>query len=204
MADYSHNASDITAEQTSNTSPLTVLSSGDYSGYDRYKAFNHSISSPGTPQWASDTTTMPVWIGIDFGVGKVVTSCTISATPDQGYHAPKTFKIQGANQSNFSDAVDLSSQSNITFANSEMKTFTWANTTAYRYFRIYITVAGGGVNCHIGEIEIFETISTAINGLQKIPHDIERYRKNDVELLSITNRQRIGTVGTNKHNYIGA
>jgi hypothetical protein len=202
MTTYSHDANDITAVQTDNSTPLTVLSSGDYSGYDRYKAFNHSVSSPTSAQWASSSTTMPAWIGIDLGSGRVITSCTISATSDQGANAPKTFKIQGANQSNFSDAVDLSSQSGISFSNSEMKTFSWSNTTAYRYFRVYITVAGGSY-CHIGEIEIFETALASINGLQKIPHDTTRYIQNPVELLSITNRQRIGIVGATKHNYIG-
>jgi hypothetical protein len=203
MATYSHDVNDITAVQTDNSTPLAVLSSGDYSGHDRYKAFNHSVSSPSSIQWASDTTTMPVWIGIDLGTGRYVTSCTISATSDQGANAPNTFKIQGANQSNFSDAVDLSSQSGLTWSNSEMKTFSWTNTTAYRYFRVYVTVAGG-LYCHVGEIEIFESVLLPLNGLQRIPHDTTMYNNNPVELLSITNRQRIGTVETTKHNYIGA
>lgn len=204
MATYSHNENDITAVQTDNSTPLTILSSGDYSGYDRYKAFNHSVSSPSSVQWASSSPTMPAWLGIDLVNKYVITFCTISATSDQGANAPGTFKLQGANVSDFSDAVDLSSQSGITWSNSEMKTFSWSNTVGYRYFRIYVTTAAGGSYCHIGEIEIFRSLVPPLNGLQRIPHDTMKYQMNPVELVNVANRQRIGTISSTKHNYIGA
>lgn len=146
---YSHNASDLTATQTSDTSPRQLLSSGTYSGYPMYNAFNHT----NTALWISSTG-VPVWLGVDLGNAYVLTGCAISIPTNYQAYAPTTFTIQGANFSNFTGAVTLSSQSGLTWYSNEMKTFSWSNSTAYRYFRVYVTACGGSY-CYIGQIEIF-------------------------------------------------
>jgi hypothetical protein len=206
MAEYSHNTNDITPVMTANNAPgpYSVSASSEYNAdYAAWKAFNHSIADY-NQDWASDGSALPAWIGIYFGNGKIVKSCTISAAYGGWYpYAPTEFTIQAANQSNYSDAVTLSTQSGLSWSTNEMKTFSWSNTTAYYYFRLYITAIATGSICHVGEIEIFDQSINSINSLQKIPHNTQLSRSNPVELLNISTRQRIGTVGTNKHNYIG-
>ena len=84
---------------------------------------------------------MPSWWQYDFGSGnsETITKARVYGSDDWGNiaYCPKDFKIQGSNDG--SGWTDLDTQTGIVWAVDGWKDFSFTNTTAYRYYRIYIT-----------------------------------------------------------------
>lgn len=203
---YSHNANDITPQMTANNAPSPYVASASsvYSNlmYDIWKAFNHDGSDGN--QWIAAQGSTTGWLKFYFGGNSyVVTSYSMYCASD-GYktYLPKNWTFQGSNDDSTWDTLDT--RSNITWTADQTQTFSFSNSTGYKYYRINVTAIGAAVTLTIFELEMFGTLYNPFNGLQKIPHDTSRYAKNPIDIQSITNRQRIGIIGTNKHNYIGA
>ena len=93
------------------------------------------------------------WIKYDFGSGvtKTPVAITIQASSDPN-GAPASGTFQGSNDG--SSWTTLKTLSGLSWSANEIKTFTFSNTTAYRYFILNITPASGGPN--VQEIEILE------------------------------------------------
>ncbi len=114
--------------------------------------------------WACDPATTPDFIQYDFGIGvarvlrKVRIYCTFN-DPSFNYSGPENFLIQGSN--NDSDWDTLETVVGVDWADTEQwKEYTFANTTAYRYFRVYITVwqEAGRPFGVVGELEALEYV----------------------------------------------
>lgn len=117
--------------------------------------------NPNDPNiWHSGSGSMPEWWKYDLGSGvtKTVKSFKILSSYDTGGWSIKDFKLQGSN--NDSDWTDIgtfqypgggSGQAN-------PQSFSCSgNTTAYRYYRYYITSVWRSNNyCIIAETEMFE------------------------------------------------
>lgn len=84
---------------------------------------------------------------------------------DYGYdYQPKSFLIQGSNNESVWDTLKtiVDRPQNDT---NHWETFTFVNTTPYRYYRLYITDCGVGDLHTLYELEMYETLeSTAIIG----------------------------------------
>jgi len=151
---YSHDALDVTAEMTALNapSPNVVSASSAYTTYYAWYAFNHSTDG----WWTTTASGTPWWIKYDFGSALyAVVKYTFTVSAAYATEGPKDFLFQGSN--NDSDWTTLDTQTGITWsAEAETKTFTFSNTNAYRYYRVYITAVQSGDYCSCHEIEMFE------------------------------------------------
>jgi len=93
----------------------------------------------------------------DFGSGvtKTIQKYTIRARGSFENQSPKAWTLEGSN--NGSAWTTLDTRSGVTgWTAGEIKTFTFSNSTAYRYYRISITENDGGGNTTISEVEFME------------------------------------------------
>ena len=107
--------------------------------------------------WTCNTTLpMPHWLKYDLGIGvtKTARKFTLMARTADPNGKPKDFKLQGSNNDSTWD--DLYSKTNETWSDDGPKTYTFANSTAYRYYRLYITNSSGGTYVQVKELEIME------------------------------------------------
>lgn len=126
-----------TAGMTSNSAPSpNACSQSSYlnndSQYLAYAAFDQNTST----EFHSEANSGPWWFSYDFGSGnsKVINKylCTTSNAA-----VPSAWSFQGSN--NNSDWTTLHSQSTSMGTTNTEYTFSFTNSTAYRYFRLYVT-----------------------------------------------------------------
>lgn len=100
----------------------------------------------------------PQWVQYDFGAGKErkIDSYKVYASGNGAAWAPKDWQLQGSNgASNWTTIHTASSETG--WANGEGRSFSFSNSTSYRYYRINV-LAGNNVNeTIIGEIELFSS-----------------------------------------------
>lgn len=162
---YSEDAvSSFTADQipdmTNNTSPSGVASASS----------EHSAPFPASAAMTDDSTTSywltlsggeaPSWLKYDFGSGnaKTIVRTTIQGGPNVPRY-PTAWTLEGSN--NDSAWTTLDTQSSQTFTAGEVKTFTFSNSTAYRYYRINISASGDPDFTEISEWELMEATSVS-------------------------------------------
>lgn len=116
-------------------------------------------------QWV--TTEASGWIKIDLGVARNITSYTIRN--DSETTAPRDWTFEGSNTGDFSGEetiVDTRASETGWNPNGEKRTYEFANSESFRYYRLNMTETNGGVDLHIIEYEMFEPI--VINNLELI------------------------------------
>lgn len=152
---YTHNEADVTVQMTANDAPSPYAASAN-SEYQVATAAWHAFDHSGTAHWASAYGTGPWWLCYDFGSTLyAVNSYTLTASAATT-EAPKTWKFQGSN--NGIDWTDLDTQTNASaWSASETRTFSFTNTTDYRYYRVYITETQGATYASFYEVEMFES-----------------------------------------------
>lgn len=170
MASYSHNADELTVLMTANDlpSPCVASASSVRTGYEAYRAFNHSVTVL-NDNWMTDQLGVTGWLKIDLGSGNEVAVNGYSVSVNRGTSyasaCPKNWTLDGSN--NDIDWVTLDTQTNqTTWADLEMRTFSFTNTTAYRYYRLNITANNGDANwLLVGELELTspEAVTTEID-----------------------------------------
>jgi hypothetical protein len=138
----------------------TASASSVYGSYYADYAFDNNAGS----FWNADGTGQPFWLKYDLGSGvtKIVNRYTVQSRPANEFY-PIDFKLQGSN--NDSGWTDLDTQTGQSFTAGEKKTYTLAtpNTTAYRYYRLYVTTsADGNTYCAIAEVEMMEEIVASL------------------------------------------
>ncbi|HSW64874.1 MAG TPA: LamG-like jellyroll fold domain-containing protein [Dissulfurispiraceae bacterium] len=92
--------------------------------------------------------------GLDLGAGRaaVATKYTIQAGTTAQGNQPKSWTFSGSNGGSW---TTLHTQTNITsWTSQEVKTYTFANSTAYRYYWLYPT-ASNGTYVSVAEIQIY-------------------------------------------------
>jgi len=88
-------------------------------------------------EWAGNN---PIWLKYDLGAGneKIVSKYRFQSAIDVATHHPTAWTFEGSNNDIDWDVLDT--QSGISWSpNDEIKSFTFSNSTAYRYYRIYVT-----------------------------------------------------------------
>ena len=106
-------------------------------GYEAEKAVDGSTVT----LWSGDTSEIPSWFSICFPYKAVIDRIIIKArsTPNHN-QAPTDFTIEASDTGAFGGEEDtLDTISGISWTSSEVKTFDFENSTAYRYYRIYVT-----------------------------------------------------------------
>jgi hypothetical protein len=153
MAEYAHNVLDITDVMTENNA-AKATASGEYgTGEAIWMAFAHD---GGTQKWSNDSGTGWLKWNCGTGVKKAISAYTVTSRGD-GYDTSvmNTWKLYGSNDDN--TWVELDSQTSISWATAEMKTFTLATPSApYQYFKI--EGSSPQYSCAIGELELLEHV----------------------------------------------
>ena len=162
---------------TSNSAPsgTASASSENTAAQQAWKAFNNTTGD----LWITGTAGAG-WIKYDFGSGvtKTPVAITIQAsTSPTGAPASGTF--QGSNDG--SSWTTLKTLSGLSWSSNEIKTFTFSNTTAYRYFILNITPASGG--CSVQEIEILELGSGLVSVNTTYNATSDYYTTGEVEVI---------------------
>jgi len=145
-----------TPTMTSNTAPSGVVSASEELRA-AWKAFNKT-NADANDSWASNGS-FPAWLKYDFGSGnaKVITYLKILTCNYASYpYAPGAWVFQGSNDdSNWTDLASATNSTNT--ANTYIVNQAITNSTAYRYYRFYITTACLNPYVSIGEMEMTET-----------------------------------------------
>jgi len=115
--------------------------------------------------WNSTNTAFPHWIKYDLGGGITKKARKLRFKSKSDTTRPKDFKLQGSN--NDSTWTDIISET--AADNDNWQEWEFANSTAYRYYRIYITsnYAPGYYDVGIMEIELMEWISSITYSLYR-------------------------------------
>lgn len=152
---------------TGQTTPSgEATANSNYTTYYAWKVFDKDTGTA----WL-DSTANPHWLRYDFGAGvtKKIVKYTMTASI-VGTRSPSAWKFQGSN--NGTDWTDLDSQTGITFSNYEKKTFTFSNTTAYRYYQFNISAGGSGGDISIAEAEMMEAAASTASIVSVLALDL--------------------------------
>ena len=152
---------------TSNTTPSGVASASSYVGaFYPWKAMSSNNTDEFT-SWAASGTSG--WLQYQFPSAKIITSYSITSRNEGGglARAPKAWTLEASSTGVFGgEEVTLDSQSGITDWASGAnirKTFSFSNTTAYVYYRLYITESNDATHIGIGEFELSETTPAVLD-----------------------------------------
>ena len=166
MATYSHNSNDLTPLMTANNTPSPNVVSASSALWPAYGAFAHSVVFGIGQVWLSENGQTTGWLKFDFGSGNthIVLKYTLSFYSGSSVtRAPKSWTLQGSNNDVDWDVLDT--QTNvIAWSSSEMRTYSFANSTDYRYYKLNIT-ANQGDNDYVtvGELELIGDESVEIS-----------------------------------------
>jgi hypothetical protein len=138
------------------TGDVVVTQSSNYSsGSASWKVFDRTNGG-----WIANGTT--AWVQVDLGSGNSGTPVGFSlfTTTTNTTRMPKDFTVEGSNDG--STWTVLSTQTGQIFANYERKDYAFTNTTAYRYFKLDITLNNGaGSYVQMAEFILFAAEATS-------------------------------------------
>lgn len=155
---------DLIAPMTaaSSPSPLVAAASSQFSAsFAAWKAFT------GTDDdfWFSGASSYPNTLSIDLGSGNAIAAVRYRVTADYQStftYAPKTWTFQGSNDN--SAWTTLDTQTNVTDWSVNPKGFSFSNSTAYRYYRLNITVGNSATYVGVRELKISATSASSQYG----------------------------------------
>jgi hypothetical protein len=150
------NDTDYVVLMTSNTAPFGVASASTElsSSYAAWKAMDNS----NTTSWlANSPTVVPQWIQYQLASSQIVDRYSITVEPGRTF---KTWALQASNTGSFSgEEVTLHSQTNApNWGANEKRSYSFTNSTSYKYYRIYITEGNGVDYPGIAEWELLKPI----------------------------------------------
>jgi hypothetical protein len=145
---------------------VTVDSTNNSTDRPGWKAFDNTWETSNEQNiWHSaetaTSTSSPKWLKIKYPSAYKAIQYSIQIRDLSYPRYPKTWKFQGSN--NDSDWTDLDTQTNKTdWAGNNTVMFTFSNSTAYQYYRLYITATDTSDNdagCSIRELKVY-TLAT--------------------------------------------
>lgn len=167
---------------TSNSAPFgTVTTSSEASGFEGWHLFDRSATRT-AGSWITATSTLTGTVQYDFGSGnaKVITYYQVRALassptlPGDANGSPKDWKLQGSNNgSSWTDLHTVATAS--AWTASEVRTYSVANTTAYRYYRINVSAVqntGSATYLTINEMQLM----TSTQGIKALQLDLDSVR----------------------------
>ena len=127
-------------------------------------------------QWETDgvdvTTSNPAWVQIKYPSAYKAVQYSIQPKEMSTPKYPKTWKFQGSNDGGTSGTwVDLDTQTDKTdWAGNNTVMFTGLSTsTAYQYFRLYVTDTDGSAGCIVRELKVYTLVSGSQVGNVPLP-----------------------------------
>ncbi len=139
---------------TTAPSPYTLIFSEEFNSTSvaAWRCFNDNMNDRGAIRNTAGTTSSDAWIGFDCGVGnsEVIDGVGISNYLTNGINS---FTVQGSNDG--SAYIDI--HTNTCTNNDNYNGFSFANSTAYRYWRIYVNSGHIAGNAQIRQIWFFNS-----------------------------------------------
>ena len=133
--------------------PTSWASSSQFSAdYSADKAGNGDFRIGAQQRFLSDSQAQPWTLTADFGAGTPQTLTWYKITAGSANQEPAAFTFRGSNDGTTWDVLDT--RSAITYPNQTTRTFTFANTTAYRYYRLNVTATVGGTSGYLSLAEL--------------------------------------------------
>ena len=132
----------------------------------------NAFDNSDTTGWGNDgaTDTLPAWLQYDFGNGQsqTITSYSLYRNSNQPgtygagtTYTPSAWTFQGSVDASAWVTLDTQTAQAIV-ADAAKTSYSFTNTTAYRYYRLTITAGGtGGDWVNISEMELLESVNTA-------------------------------------------
>jgi len=120
---------------------ITISASTDRVANQAWRAFDSADSSGNYSEWDSAAGTFSGWLKTDFGASnsKVITSYAITSGSGSANNDPYTWTFEGSND-NFTTTAVLDTRTAYSFAaRTTSYTFTFSNSTAYRYYRLNVS-----------------------------------------------------------------
>ena len=146
---------------TSATAPSGVLTGGTVANGQLWSPFNN-ISETTAGDSYLVLQSFPTTLSYDFGSGNEKTIITYTIKNDTGdlTRAPKDWKFQGSTDNFSSSVVDLDTVTGETsWGASEIRLFSFSNTTAYRYYRLNFTASSDATYVQMDAVNYFEASS---------------------------------------------
>lgn len=148
-------------------------------GFEALKAFDDS----NVTQWASANTSYPHWIKVDFGSDVIIRRYTATARSANFGQTPDEFELQYS--SNDSDWTTIDTQTGLTWASNEKKTFTFSTIASARYWQIEGTAAQDGGNyMAFAEVEL-EEADTFTDDVTKLAQTFTLASETDIESVQL-------------------
>lgn len=157
----------------------TASASSSLAGQPASKAIDNLNSAIGDA-WLTNATTTGWWKK-DFGVGNsyAISRLTIAAQVSGQTRSPRNFTLQGSND-DVSYTTILTVTGSTGWTSAEVRTWSFVNTTAYRYYKINITQNDGDATyCAIGELQLITstTKDKLAQGIQFVGTTAVKYAK---------------------------
>ena len=133
---------------------IITARSGNGSSQDATKAFDNSTST----KWYNFQTSGSIWLQYQFcsSAAYAATSYSLTSANDMPLRDPKTAILYGSNDGVNFTALD--SRSNIAFTSRFQKqTFSFSNSTAYKYYRFEFAANTGNDGLQLSEIELMSS-----------------------------------------------
>jgi hypothetical protein len=133
---------------------IVTARAGSSATYEGIKAFDNNNYT----KWFNPSPSGATWIQYQFcnSAAYAINSYLLTSADDMYTRDPKTVRLSGSN--NGVDYVVLDSRSNIVFASRfQTLTFSFSNSTPYKYYRFDFTSSTGSDGLQLSEIEMVET-----------------------------------------------
>lgn len=164
---------------SSNSTPLGVaFASTEFDGTRQaWTAFDDNISD--SNRWIASSGSVTGTLAYDFGSGvtKIITSYALTgpnSTDNDANRYPLTWTFEGSNNNSTWTTIDTQTSAP-TWGLSERRVYATSNTTAYRYYRVNVSVNQGGTPLAINQLELLINTAT-VSGLT-VAVDSARYTK---------------------------
>ena len=115
----------------------------------------------------------PQWFTTDLGTAKVITKYTMTSWTGSSNASPASWDIKGSNDTTngnngtWSSALDTKTGQSV-WGSNEKRSFTFSNSTAYRYWKISMTATNTGHAPELAEMEYITTSSGTAARIVKV------------------------------------
>ncbi|MDO5664762.1 MAG: discoidin domain-containing protein [Bacteroidia bacterium] len=156
----------IKVDRTDSGGTITVRGENSAANEGKDKAFDNNTST----KWLDFSSSS--WIQYQFANNNAyaISEYTITSANDYPTRDPKAWVLKGSNDG--SNWTTLDTRSNVSFTSRFQKlTFTFSNTTAYKYYRFDNITNGGASEIQLAEIELIEyAAAPAAPGAATLPN----------------------------------
>tara|TARA_R110000868_G_scaffold372219_1_gene636066 strand:- start:6 stop:1901 length:1896 start_codon:yes stop_codon:yes gene_type:complete len=138
-------------------SPYVAAASSTVDSTQPFQAFDRNYAS--TTFWSSNPPTQ--WLSMDFGSSIVIDAYTIFGSNDQTLNT-RNWTFEGSNNNSTWTVLQTVALPSAIAGSSSYSSGSIGNVTGYRYYRVNITLNGGGTRTRITELELYQPGTAAL------------------------------------------